>query len=96
MVARLYAYGRLNQGKPNGSTAGVQFEVKVLALVKSLAEALEECDENRLDQPVQVTARGRPGSGLEQGDPDPVISTDTAFGLIAKMAASQQRTVPPD
>jgi hypothetical protein len=75
MTVRLYAYGRLNLAKSNGSTAGGHFEAKALALVKSLVEELEGLGG---DRPVHVTACWRPGGSLELGDTDPVISTDTA------------------
>jgi hypothetical protein len=77
MIVRLYAYGLLNLAT-NGRTAGGQFEVKVLALVRSLIEDIEKLGPAKLDQRVLVTAGWNPGANLELGDTDPVISTDVA------------------
>ncbi|HET6709810.1 TRADD-N-associated membrane domain-containing protein [Amycolatopsis sp.] len=77
VIVRLYAYGRLSLAT-NGRTAGGQFEVKVLALLRSLIEEIEELGQVDLAQRVVVTADWRPGVSLELGDTDPVVSTDVA------------------
>ena len=75
LVVRLYAYGRLSWSGTNGRTAGGHFELKILALVRSLVEEAERLGE---EWHVVATAAWHPGSALELGDVDPVISTDVA------------------
>ncbi|WP_329049816.1 hypothetical protein OG738_43360 [Amycolatopsis sp. NBC_01488] len=77
MIVRLFAYGRMNLST-NGQTAGGQFEMKVLALLRSLIEETEDLGADRLEQRVLVTAKWSLGASLELGDTDPVVSTDTA------------------
>ncbi|MCR6490420.1 hypothetical protein M8542_47210 [Amycolatopsis sp. OK19-0408] len=77
MVVRLYAYGRMTLAA-KGRTAGGQFEVKMLALVRSLIEEIEKLGLSLLEQRVLVTAKWCLGAGVELGDTDPVVSTDVA------------------